>query len=1246
MSFQRSGEDHVIHISKSIFVTNFPEDCGSHDLWRVCEGYGKVVDVYILNRRSRLGNPASNVQGNMGSYATAVRGIVPLTVPCVHVLSIVAVEGFPKVKLSYLGGFWVMIELENEVSKSSLLDHVGVKSWYHIMQEATQDFVSEERVAFLVTPPVFTPDVSEFLKDKGGEDDTISNDVEKEKTPPVHANVMNTNIEVTKWFIGESTSIHTGPVHNGGSIFDVLEDMVRVGYSMGYNLEGCLKDIESINGAQGVKEVSHMDVKFLWGNSNYQFISSDSNGNSGELIVMGDSNDVQCKEERLDSLFNPLGARLFNQFINSSGLVEVKLEGYSFTWSHPSASKMSKLDRFLVTEGMHLVFPSMMVICLDRHLSDHRPILLHEALKPIIRCWVKDKKSQQFGAKNNIVRELGDIDKILDHDNISDTVLLKRMELMHPVKVKDTFKDHVQTRFEQPSPNRFKPSSPFTKRLSPDQVVDMDSNVSRNEIRRAVWDCGDNKSSVYAPQQLSMKRSLWDYISTLLRRWNGDSIVMGDFNDVRCKEERLGSLFNPLGARLFNQFNNSSGLVEVKLEGYSFTWSHPSASKMSKLDRFLVTEGMLSVFPSMTAICLDRHLSDHRPILLHEALKPIIRCWVKEKKSQQFGAKNDIVRELGDIDKILDHGNVSDAVLLKRMELMHPVKVKDTFKDHFQARFEQPSPNRFKLSSPFTKRLSPDQVVDMDSNVSRNKIRRAVWDCDFCCPVEHFFEHGSFSKGCNSSFIALIPKVSNAKFVSDFRPISLIGCVYKVVTKILANRLASVISDIVSDTQSAFVAKRNILDGPFILNELLSWCKKSKKQAMFFKVDFAKAYDSVRWDYLLDILHAFGFGPKWCRWIRGIFSFAKALVLVNGSPTSEFSFWRGLKQGDPLSPFLLILIMESLHISFSRASSDGFFKGIQIKGSITISHLFYADDAMFIGEWSDSNLKNVVKILNCFYYASGLKINIDKSQLLGVGVPRSTVAQTAGEIGCMVLNHQFRYLGVMVGELMSRRSAWDDAVNKIRSRLSNWKVKTLSIGGRLTLLKSVLGASPLYYMSIFKTPKGVLKEIEAIRSKFFNGTDTSERKITWIACPKALASKIHGGSGIFSFYALNRALVWSKVIQAIYAKGFDFISHCKKRVGDDLSTLFWLDIWVSELPLSERFPRLFMLELEKESVFLSSSGDRWICDLSRDGEYRVKEVRNFIGDLFLPMNNNGYLNEKTAGKTIGEFLGGFVDFPK
>ncbi|GKE11910.1 RNA-directed DNA polymerase, eukaryota, partial [Tanacetum coccineum] len=177
------------------------------------------------------------------------------------------------------------------------------------------------------------------------------------------------------------------------------------------------------------------------------------------------------------------------------------------------------------------------------------------------------------------------------------------------------------------------------------------------------------------------------------------------------------------------------------------------------------------------------------------------------------------------------------------------------------------------------KLIFDDNVDELDRAVSRDKIRRAVWNCgenkspgpdgytfdffkkywslvgvDFCDAVDYFFKSGTFPRGCNSSLIALIPKVNDAKFVNDFRPISLIGCVYKVITKVLANRLATVISDLVSETQSAFVANRQILDGPFILNEVLNWCKRKRKQAMFFKVDFAKAYDSVRWDYLLDIL--------------------------------------------------------------------------------------------------------------------------------------------------------------------------------------------------------------------------------------------------------------------------------------------------------------------------------------------------------------------------------------------------------
>ena len=221
-----------------------------------------------------------------------------------------------------------------------------------------------------------------------------------------------------------------------------------------------------------------------------------------------------------------------------------------------------------------------------------------------------------------------------------------------------------------------------------------------------------------------------------------------------------------------------------------------------------------------------------------------------------------------------------------------------------------------------------------------------------------------------------------------------------------------------------------------------------------------------------------------------------ASVLVNGSLTAELQFHCGLKQCDPLAHYLFIIVMESLHLSFSRVVDAGIFKGIKIDNSTMISHLFYADDAVFVGEWSDDNLSSIMHVLHCFSLSSGLKINVKKSQLLGVGIHDQIVATAASTLGCSIMKTPFKYLGVTVGGNISNISAWDDIISKLNSRLSKWKVKTLSIGGRLTLLKSVLGSTPIYWMSLYKVPKSVLNSMEAIRRNFFNGAQDNDKKIT------------------------------------------------------------------------------------------------------------------------------------------------------
>ncbi|GJX08163.1 RNA-directed DNA polymerase, eukaryota, reverse transcriptase zinc-binding domain protein [Tanacetum coccineum] len=191
--------------------------------------------------------------------------------------------------------------------------------------------------------------------------------------------------------------------------------------------------------------------------------------------------------------------------------------------------------------------------------------------------------------------------------------------------------------------------------------------------------------------------------------------------------------------------------------------------------------------------------------------------------------------------------------------------------------------------------------------------------------------------------------------------------------------------------------------------------------------------------------------------------------------------------------------MESLHISVQRVVDAGMFRGISMGPSLHLSHLFYVDDVVFMGHWSDSNIDNIVQVLECFYRVSGLRINMNKSKLMRISVANVIVDQAAAKIGCAMLEAPFSYLGS--------------------------KMKTLSIGGRLTLLTLVLGSMPIHHMSLFKVPK-VLQRMESFRGYFFNGVDHNAKKPIWVKWSKVLASRGKGGLGLSSFYALNRALLF------------------------------------------------------------------------------------------------------------------------
>ncbi|GKC03687.1 reverse transcriptase domain, reverse transcriptase zinc-binding domain protein [Tanacetum coccineum] len=188
-------------------------------------------------------------------------------------------------------------------------------------------------------------------------------------------------------------------------------------------------------------------------------------------------------------------------------------------------------------------------------------------------------------------------------------------------------------------------------------------------------------------------------------------------------------------------------------------------------------------------------------------------------------------------------------------------------------------------------------------------------------------------------------------------------------------------------------------------------------------------------------------------------------ILVNGSLKEEFGLERGVRQGDPISLFIFILATKGLN-----AMEIGILRGDKVGvNNVMVSHLQYADDTIFFRDWNKENAKLLMCILKCFEEVSGLRVNYNKSKLYGIGVNEVELLDMAGWMGCGVGEFPFTYLGLPIGEKMRRINALNIVIEKFKSRLADWKAKTMSYGGRLTLVKSVLGSLPLSFECIETT---------------------------------------------------------------------------------------------------------------------------------------------------------------------------------
>ena len=250
-----------------------------------------------------------------------------------------------------------------------------------------------------------------------------------------------------------------------------------------------------------------------------------------------------------------------------------------------------------------------------------------------------------------------------------------------------------------------------------------------------------------------------------------------------------------------------------------------------------------------------------------------------------------------------------------------------------------------------------------------------------------FYGLGSFERSLNATFLVLVPKKGGTDDLKDFRPISLVGGLYKLLAKVLANRFKKVVGFLVSDFQHTFVAGRQILDVVLIANEAIDRRIKDNLRGVLCKLDIKKASGHVNWNFILAIMEKMGFGSKWTGWIRWCISTTRFFVLVNDSLSGFFHNSRGLRQGDPLSPYLFILAKETLSHLLSRAREDSFINGFLVRGRNgvgVVSHLF-ANNTLILCNASKENLEYLSWVFMWFEACSGLKINLRKSEIIPVG---------------------------------------------------------------------------------------------------------------------------------------------------------------------------------------------------------------------------------------------------------------------
>lgn len=357
------------------------------------------------------------------------------------------------------------------------------------------------------------------------------------------------------------------------------------------------------------------------------------------------------------------------------------------------------------------------------------------------------------------------------------------------------------------------------------------------------------------------------------------------------------------------------------------------------------------------------------------------------------------------------------------------------------------------------------------------------------------------------------------------RPISCCNVIYKVISKIIANRLKHTLPDIIALNQSAFVKGRLLIESLLLATELVKdYHKDSISRRCFLKIDISKAFDSVQWSFLLKNLEAMNFPSKFIHWIKLCITTASFSVQANGELAGYFqSEWR-LKQGCALSPYLFVICMDVLSKLLDKSAQRNQIGYHPKCKNMGLTHISFADDIMVFTDGSLRSIEGIIEAFDYFAKVSGLKISMEKLTIFYAGISDDEkhvlLNQSDFESGSLPV----RYLGLPLLTKHMRKSDDEVLIEKIKNLISLWTNRFLSMAGRLQLIGSVLMSIVNFWMTGFQLPGECIKEINSLCSAFLwygPSLNATKSKISWdVVC----TPKRESGLGLRPLKEMNRVL--------------------------------------------------------------------------------------------------------------------------